>query len=1349
MIPAATYRIQFHKDFNFTHLEKIIPYLCALGVDTLYASPIFNAAPGSTHGYDVTDPLKINPEIGTEKQLLKISARLKKAGIRWIQDIVPNHMAFHPSNKWLMDVLTKGRKSKFAEYFDIDFENWDGRLMVPFLGEELDQAVRGGAVRLKKSKGEYLISAAGENWPVNSQSIGKLKGQKLKDINSSTDRLLALLDEQFYRLCHWRETDSRINYRRFFTVNSLICLNIQYKKVFTHYHSYLLDLLSKGIFDGLRIDHVDGLYDVEAYLTQLRKAVGKETYIVVEKILESGEALPENWPIQGTTGYDFLSQVNNLLTNRKAEQDFEKIYQRFTGKKQDVPETMLEKKAAMLSGHMQGELENLSKLFSRLSLEVPNGFDGQLIKDSIEDFLVHMPVYRFYAYTFPLTGKALDDVEGVITAVRSKKSKAQRALFLKQLFLEIPLKADRTYLKNLSQFYQRLMQFSGPLMAKGIEDTMMFTFNRFTAHNEVGDAPDAFGSTTRDFHEQMIARQHYWPHAMNASATHDTKRGEDFRARLNVLSDLPERWSSLMEQITAELEVMVKKAPRFKALHLNDIYLLLQTIFGAMPFAGPGAEDFGLRLEEFIRKALREAKKRSDWAAPDEAYEALLISFSAAILKERHPLGKSLWQLFADLKDFAVINSLVQLLLKFSCPGVPDCYQGTELWELSLVDPDNRRAVDYARRKEMLMLIDSAQPLQKLWKERDSGLVKLALSKCLLALRNDQRALFAEGAYIPLKVSGKYAAHVIAFARRLKEQWLLIAAPLGMAKLIGGNAEAMENFDWEDTQILLPAEAPLAYLDLLNKKDGHKDILNKGIMLKELFSELPFALVELQKQKTERSAGILLHISSLPADYGIGDLGPSARAFVNFLQQARQRYWQLLPLNPTKSANGHSPYSSSSAMAGNTLLISLDDLAEDGFIDQSDLIKAKLPASEMVDFEACEEMKCHFLHRAFKSFVSKPEYLEAAFEAFCDKQAFWLDDYALYAAIKKHHNGREWYQWPEEYKFRKAKALLGFEKRNKTEISEIKWLQFIFFRQYNRLKAYANDKRVQLIGDLPFYIDEDSVEVWSNPDNFLLDDKHDKLFVAGVPPDYFNASGQLWGMPIFNWANIKAEGFKWWMSRLKQNLMQYDLLRLDHFRAFAAYWQITAGAEDASEGEWVEGPGSPFFDLVNQHFPTMPFIAEDLGERADAVERLMAQFGLPGMRVLQFGFSEQLSSSPHAIHNFEDANCIVYSGTHDNNTLKGWFRQETTEEIRKRLDLYFGLRVTESNINELMVRLAYCSVAKLAIIPMQDLLSLDENSRMNIPGSAQGNWRWRMSGLALADELADQLASLTEIFRRV
>lgn len=1347
--PTSTYRIQFHENFNLKSLDQIIPYLIELGIGTLYASPIFEAMPGSTHGYDVVNPLKINPEIGTEAELIKISKKLKAAGISWLQDIVPNHMAFHHDNVWLMDVLQKGSASDFANFFDIDLQKGDGRLMVPFLGEDLEEAIAAQKLKLVAIKGQYYLNYGESNWPVNTETASNLSAQNLKDINSDAEALTNIIENQHYRLCNWQETDYNINYRRFFTVNALICLNMQHQEAFDLYHRYIFELIDKGVFQGLRIDHVDGLYDPKEYVQQLRKAVGKDIYIVVEKILENGEALPQDWNVQGTTGYDFLATVNNLFTNKVAEKPFNKLYQEVTGKKLDPSKLIYEKKSNILFKHMQGELDNLFEGFLALKLADFSTINQTDLKMAIAEMLIAMPVYRYYNYHFPLEEDEALHIQGLLTPILHHKKLAKAGELLRKIFLEIPKKKNMAYNKKLSHFFQRCMQFTGPLMAKGVEDTAMFTYNRFIGHAEVGDAPDAFGMTVGEFHHEMCKRHQDWPFSINASSTHDTKKGEDVRARLNVLSDLPDEWAQLVQQLKKTFTAIQKQHTSFRQLHNNDIYLVLQTIIGALPFHEDDDTEIENRLAQFIVKALRESKKRSDWADPDENYEDKLIEFTRVILTEPEESNRLIRNFLKRIADFAVINSLAQLTLKFTCPGIPDIYQGTELWDLSLVDPDNRRPVDYENRVDLLAAFEETVGFKSLSEDRFSGRIKMWLTKTLLGIRKSEAEVFERGAYIPLRVQGKYSQHICAFARQYEQQWLITVVPLGFANCCKNQNVTADNFDWEDTEVLLPNETPLGWQNLLTGKKEFKDPLHKGILISQLFNPIQLAVIKLVSEDNQRAAGVLMHISALPSRFGIGDLGPGAYQFVDFLAASRQRYWQVLPLNPTKKETGYSPYSSNSSMAGNTMFISPESLFEQALLSESDLNASQLPETGPIDFKKTQKMKEGVLHKAYRLFKIKgDENLVNEFNLFCKTEQSWLADFSVYTCIKQHFKGKEWFNWSGKFKLKDPQTITDFEKSNQSEIEEIKWNQFVFYRQWYRLKEYANAKGVSLIGDLPFYLDYDSVEVWSQRENFLLDKSGNMTVVAGVPPDYFNEKGQLWGMPIYNWEKMKKDGFTWWENRLKKNQQLFNLLRLDHFRAFSTYWQVAAGSEDAVDGTWKPGVGAEFFKTMERKLGKLPFIAEDLGEISTDVEQLRKQFKLPGMKVLQFAFGEDLAGSVHIPHQFGSANCIVYTGTHDNNTTLGWFKNETDTNLKKRVSRYVGMAVNEKNINTIMIRLCYASIAKIAVIPMQDILRLNETARMNIPGKATGNWAWRANKQFIGEKTINWLMAEAELYGR-
>jgi len=497
--------------------------------------------------------------------------------------------------------------------------------------------------------------------------------------------------------------------------------------------------------------------------------------------------------------------------------------------------------------------------------------------------------------------------------------------------------------------------------------------------------------------------------------------------------------------------------------------------------------------------------------------------------------------------------------------------------------------------------------------------------------------------------------------------------------------------------------------------------------------------------KTRRS-GVLLHLSSLPSPYGIGDLGPGAYLFADFLADAGQSIWQLLPLNPTSSASGNSPYSSFSAFAGNPLLISPERLAIEGFLMSGEIEGPPPFDGVKVNYAAASRYKADLLRKAFERF-SQGHREAPEFAAFCRENAHWLDDYALFAALKEHFNGIAWNAWQPEIRRRAEAVLREWEEQLTDRVLAEKFFQYLFFRQWSAFKSYCNQKNIQLIGDLPIYVSYDSVDVWSHPLLFQLDEEQEPTVVAGVPPDYFSPTGQLWGNPVYRWQMLKESGYRWWIERFEHNLKLFDAIRLDHFRGFVGYWAIPGSETTAINGSWEPVPARDFFTALSRRFPYLPIIAEDLGVITPDVREIMAWFDFPGMKVLQFAFDGDPSANPYAPHNHV-RNALVYTGTHDNNTTRGWFGSELDERGRERLVRYVGRNVGEAEVHWEMIRLAMMSVCATAIIPMQDVLGLGEDARMNVPAVAHGNWEWRLLPEQLSPRLAQQLARLTHLYGR-
>ncbi len=497
----------------------------------------------------------------------------------------------------------------------------------------------------------------------------------------------------------------------------------------------------------------------------------------------------------------------------------------------------------------------------------------------------------------------------------------------------------------------------------------------------------------------------------------------------------------------------------------------------------------------------------------------------------------------------------------------------------------------------------------------------------------------------------------------------------------------------------------------------------------------------------KRGSGILLHVTSLPSPFGIGDFGPEAYSFVDLLEEAGQSYWQILPLSPISGGTGYSPYSSESAFARNIFLISPEFLVRDGYLNEADIADPPSFPAESVDYESVIEYKLGLLTRAFENNRSRiVEDLD--FIKFCRDNAYWVDDYSLFVALREQFEYAQWSEWPLDVRDRTKSVLDDWNDKLQDKILRDKFFQFIFFEQWFALKEYCNRKGVLIIGDLPLYIDYNSATAWASPYIFKLDEAKKPIFVAGVPPDYFSETGQLWGNPVFNWDVLRSTGYEWWIRRIRHNFQLYDLLRLDHFRGLVAYWEVNAGEKTAINGKWVATPILDFMNMMLKHFPALPIIAEDLGIITPDVREVMQMYQLPGMRVLMFGFGADMPTNDYAPHNHVK-NCVVYPGTHDNNTVRGWFENDAGPEEKERLSAYMGRELTPENVSSEMVRMAMSSVGNTVVITMQDLLGLGQEARMNKPGVARGNWSWRVTAEQLNSGLARNLGEMTAMYGRL
>lgn len=497
---------------------------------------------------------------------------------------------------------------------------------------------------------------------------------------------------------------------------------------------------------------------------------------------------------------------------------------------------------------------------------------------------------------------------------------------------------------------------------------------------------------------------------------------------------------------------------------------------------------------------------------------------------------------------------------------------------------------------------------------------------------------------------------------------------------------------------------------------------------------------------TQRSSGILMHITSLPSQYGMGDFGPEAYKFVDFLKTANQNVWQILPLNLTKFASGHSPYNCFSAFALNPGLVSPEKLCQDGYLNKDCLQKSPAFPDGSVNFNQVLLFKNKCLKTAFQQFIRQSP--PADYEDFLQEHQIWLMDYALFIALKQKHHDRNWAQWPAKIRKRDEQSLKKETEALRPVIDFELFRQYITYKQYFALKHYANQAGVQIFGDVPIYVTYDSADVWSHPDMFKLTRSYKPEWIAGVPPDYFSETGQLWGNPVYNWERLAQSGYHWWLERMRHNLALFDLLRIDHFRGFEACWEVAAKETTALNGHWVPGPGADFFRTLLRKAPNPAIIVEDLGYITPGVRELMHTFQFPGMKVLQFAFDGDFTTNPYLPHN-HSPNSVVYTGTHDNNTTRGWYMKEAVSITKRNLAAYLGHRVSSKDIHWDMIRLALASVSRLAIIPMQDIMGLDASARMNDPATSTNNWRWRLTIRPHYRKLASEMRKLSELYGRI
>ncbi len=811
---TATYRVQLHGGWDFAAATDIVPYLRALGVSHLYTSPCLQAMPGSTHGYDVADPTRVNEELGGEEGHRQLLDMLQTQGLGWVLDIVPNHMAIgHPANRWWWDVLKQGSTSRYARFFDIyGWHETPGSfepIILPVLGDEREKVLAAGDLKVARESSEWVVCYYDHRFPIAPDSITPQLDQRddfADALNSDRTLLEALLEKQHYRLVYWRRAARELNYRRFFDINTLIGVRVEDEEVFRTTHARVLDWIREGALSGLRVDHPDGLADPQDYFTRLRGIAG-DLPIWAEKILEPGETMRDTWPIQGTTGYEFLNRVGGLFIDPDGKPVMTRLYQQFTGEQRSFPDIVTDSKRMVLRDILRADVRYLAHLLRR-SRGRFESCETKSIEAALIEILTRFPVYRTYLQPIrdTLTPEDRRCIERALNDAKESLD-TERSELVDHIGRELMASPEDG--EPLVEFIRRFQQLSGPAMAKGVEDTTFYLYHRMAALNEVGGDPAHFGTSPRAFHEACFETQAHWPETLLTTSTHDTKRSEDVRARLAVLSEIPDRWEAAVTRWAAS-------NARHKHRDLPDAnveYLLYQTLVGAWPI------DID-RLSAYMEKAVREAKQHTSWVDTNQVYEDALHAFIRAILDDK--------EFVDDLKRFVDlilepgrINALAQTLIKLTAPGVPDIYQGTELWDLSLVDPDNRRPVDYDLRRRLLAELDGLTTRQ-IRERMDEGLPKLHVIRQALSARRTLR--YRLDNYTPLEAEGDYRDGILAFQRG---EHLLTVVPRFTMKRRGA---------WGDTALTLP---PGGWVNML---DEHKTCRDR-VTMDTFLEEFPVALL--------------------------------------------------------------------------------------------------------------------------------------------------------------------------------------------------------------------------------------------------------------------------------------------------------------------------------------------------------------------------------------------------------------------------------------------------------------------------------------------------------------------------
>ena len=850
MLPRSTYRLQLHEGFGFRQATELVDYLYELGIDWLYTSPLLMARTGSTHGYDMVDPTRLNPELGTDREFDDLCNRLRARQMGLLVDVVPNHMAAHSSNPWWLDVLRSGRASKYADFYDIDWQRGAGKVLLPVLGDELSAVLERGELTIERQSDGPWLRYFDERWPLS------LSDDDERD-------LPAILAQQNYELRRWNG-ERPVNYRRFFGISDLVGSRVEDERVFRASHERLLTLIGERKITGLRIDHPDGLRDPAGYLKALQSACSERLpardasqsralYVVVEKILTGNEVVRADWPVHGGTGYQQMNVLNGVFVDRRAGSALRSSYERFTRTTRRFSEVVRESKRSVLDGVLEPELTHAAERLYTLLSSLLIGEQLQLaaVREVLREVISCFPVYRSYVAPDAvrvegedrrLIGVALDTAR----ALGPELPESVLLLLRSVLLLEPPLVQDAESLAACREFLLQFQQLTGPAAGKGVEDTAFYRYVPLLSLNEVGGEPDEFGLTLEDFHARSAERALHWPGALSATSTHDSKRGEDVRCRISALSEEPEAWTEAALRWQEQNAWAKRSAAGIYAPEASDEYLFYQTLVGVWPFEGlpaATAPEFLERMRTYMHKAVREAKRVTRWIDPNADYERAVAEFVTAVLDPKRSAD-----FLRDIDAFAgriarasIWSSLSQVALKILGPGVPDFYQGSELWDLSLVDPDNRRPVDFALRRKLMDQLRAGKRALDPPDPADGSIKLLVTSRCL-ELRKRRPALFGEGQYVPALAEGARAEQLISFARIHQGDAVLLLAGrffLGMPEPAGSRA-------WRATELPLPDELLSGvYRDVLSEREfGLDSRVAARLALELVFDRWPLAILE-------------------------------------------------------------------------------------------------------------------------------------------------------------------------------------------------------------------------------------------------------------------------------------------------------------------------------------------------------------------------------------------------------------------------------------------------------------------------------------------------------------------------